>query len=179
MIFKTDKDKNFFEMNPEALSLEFMPKCSSREAKWICLTYDYTTPLRNIPIEDRKEAAAKLAGFIMEHDTGRPDKNARNTISGKVEKVVEATKEFMTLQHDEEQELLKAYTEQLSQSIDMMMKKDKSEKEWGICDKINKNIPNLLAAKKELEVKLGMREEKESDYDNEPLSALDIYHEED
>ena len=179
MIFKVDKNKDFFELNPSVMSFEKLPKCSSRELKWICLTYDYTTPLRNLPMEQRKEVAAKMVGFRTEGDTGRLDKNARNTITGKLEKVNEAISEFMEIQYDQENELLSAYKEQISQAIELMKKKNKTEKEWGIADKAVKSLPLLLSAKKELEKTLGMREEDDDDSaDDTNLSTLDMFHEE-
>lgn len=178
MVFKVEKDKDFFESNPTVAAFEWFPKCSSREAKWICLVFDYKTPLRNIPMDQRKEVAAKMSGFLMEKDTGRPDKNARNVIAGKIEKVNKAIEELMEIQYDEEQEMLIAYKEQISQALELLKKKDKSEKEWGICDKLNKTLPNLLAVKRELETTLGFREEGGPSNDNEPLSTLDLLHEE-
>lgn len=178
MIFKADKNKDFFEQNPEAKALEFLSACSSREAKWICLTYDYHTPLRNIPLEQRKDVAAKMAGFLIERETGRLDKNARNVITGKIEKVNLAMKEFMEIQYDEEQDMLLAYKEQISQAIELMKKKNKNEKEWSLSDKVVKSLPVLLLAKKELEKSLGLREEKsDSVSENQPLSTLDMFHE--
>lgn len=179
MIFKVEKGKDFFEINPEVKSLEKMPECTSRDLSWICLTFDYQTPLRNIPMDQRKEVAAKMVGFRVEKDTDRLDKNARNVINGKIPRVNEAVDEFMKIQYDEEQELLIGYKEQISQAIDLMKKKNKSEKEWGLSDKAVKMLPTLLSAKKELEKQLGMREERgDSDSDNEPLSTLDLLHEE-
>lgn len=178
MIFKVEKDKDFFELNPEVKSMEKMQLCTSRDLKWICLTFDYQTPLRNIPMDQRKEVAAKMAGFRTEKDTNRLDKNARNVINGKIERINEAVKEFMEIQYDEEQELLIGYKEQISQGIDLMKKKNKSEKEWALSDKVVKSLPTLLSAKKELEKQLGMREERDdSSAENEPLSTLDLLHE--
>lgn len=179
MIFKVDKGKDFFEENPEAKAFEFLSQCSSREAKWICLTFDYFTPLRSIPMEQRKDVAAKMSGFLVERETGRLDRNARNVITGKLEKVNLAIKEFLEIQYDDDQEMLLAYKEQIAQALELMKKKNKSEREWGMCDKIVKSLPLLLSAKKELEKTLGLREEKsDAVSENEPLSTLDMFHEE-
>lgn len=180
MIFRVDNGKDFFEINPGALAFEWMSKCSSREAKWITLVYDYKSPLRNIPVEQRKYTAAKIAGFLSEGGTDRLDKNARNVITGKIEKVNNAIKEFIDTQYDEEQEMLAAYTEEISQALEMLKKKNKTDKEWGICDKLNKTLPNIVSAKKELEMVLGFRKESSSDsMGDETTSAIDLLHEED
>lgn len=178
MVFKVERDKDFFQSNPSASAFEWFPKCSSREAKWVCLVFDYSTPLRNMPMEQRKEVAAKMAGFLIEKETGRLDKNARNVITGRVEKVNKAVEELMEIQYDEEQEMLIAYKEQISQALEILKKKNKSEKEWGICDKLNKSLPGLMKAKQELENTLGFREDRSAGLDSEPLSTLDLLHEE-
>jgi hypothetical protein len=178
MIFKIESTKDVFESNPSLKAFEKMSVCSSRELKWIFLTYDYETPLRNIPIYNRKETAARMAGFLNEPNTNKLDKNARNTIFGKIEKVNQAIEEFMSIQYDEEQDLLSAYREQREQAIAVMKKKDKDVKDWDLALKLTKILPDLLSAKKELEKKLGMREETSSSVEEESLSTLDMWHEE-
>ena len=98
---------------------------------------------------------------------------------GKIERVNNAVKELMDIQYDEDQEMLLAYREQITQALEILKKKDKTEKEWAICDKLNKTLPGLVSIKKELEKTLGFRDEKSGTLMEEgTTSTIDLLYEE-
>ena len=178
MIFKIEREKTVVELNPEISNFSCMGDCTDRELKWIFFVFDYETPLRKLPYDERVERAADLAGFKREKG-GRLDKNARDTINFKIPRIKPAVDEFMKIQYDQEKELVAAYTAQIDQSIALMKKENKTDKEWVIVDRHNKSLPGLIKAKKELELSLGYRStelEKEESIEDEPLSALDMFH---
>lgn len=176
MLFLLEKDKPVLESNPQFKVFEEFEACSDRELRYICLTYDYDTPLRSLPLSERKEYALDMAGFKREQG-GRPDKNARNTINGGVPKVNSAIQRYNSLQYDQEKELLNALTIQINQVIDLMKKERKDDSEWDLIKKLRPDLPKMIAEKKELEVIIGYREpEKKDELDNEPLSELDLFH---
>jgi hypothetical protein len=179
MIFKVAKDKKIIEQNPEIEAFEAMMKCSDRELRYIFFVYDYETPFRKMPLETRKLKAADLAGFLREKGSTCFDKNGRATINGKIPKVEAAIAEFMEMQYDQEKELIHAYNIQIQEAMDLMKKKDKTDKDWGVLLKVNKELPSIIKTKKDLELAVGYRvEEEKTDegMEDEPLSAIDLLH---
>lgn len=176
MLFLLEKDKEVLESNPQFKIFEEFTLCSDRELRYIALVYDYDTPLRNLPIAERKEYAADMSGFKREAG-GRLDKNARNTIGGGLPKVEKAITRYNSLQYDQEKELLNALSVQINQVIELMKKEDKKEGDWELVKKLNPELPKMISQKKELEVIIGYREpEKKDELEDEPLSALDLFH---
>lgn len=181
MLFKVDYGSDIKELNPEINSFKHMSQCTDRELRWIFFTYDYETPLRKLPFDRKSEKAADMAGFKREKGSARLDKNARNTINGKIPRVTEAVKEFLELQYDQDKDLLEAYDMQIGQIIDLMKQKDKTDKEWRVLISAYKELPSIRKSKSELEEILGYRSNREEEHisSNEPLSALDIINMED
>ena len=161
MIIKIEKEIPIKESNPEISNFTKLSVCSDRELRWIFFVYDYDSPLRKLPNDLKKEKAADLAGFLREKGSARLDKNARNTLSGKIQHVNDAIDEFMELQYDQEKDLILAYDTQLADARDLMKKKDKSDKDWAILVKLNKELPGMMKTKKDLEMVVGYRMEEE------------------
>lgn len=181
MLFKIDKDKPVIDQNPEIAAFEKIPLLTDRQLRWMLLVHDYGTPLRKLPMEERMAKACDMVGYKREKDSGRHDKNARELMAGKSPRMNEALVEFMGIQYDQDKELMVGYDIQIADAIELMKKKDKSDKDWTILTKLNKELPGILRAKKELETTVGFRsqEESSSDDEEEPLSALDRFHEND
>lgn len=177
MLFKVEPNKPVVESNPEIANFSSLSECTDRELRWIFFVFDYETPLRKIPYEERIQKAADIAGFKRE-PSGRLDKNARETVSFKIPRIRPAVNEFMGLQYDQEQELLSAYNAQIDQAIQLMKKENKSDKEWMIVDRTNKMIQGWIKSKKDLELTLGYRSEQQQEEtpEDEPLSTLDMLH---
>jgi hypothetical protein len=123
MLFKVHSDlatgdeKAFFEMNPGALAIEEFNKCTSRQMFFVCLVADrdWDSPYRTLPERTRRERAVLTAGYPMEGN--RPDKNARNLINSKVEKVERAITKYKEIQWDEERAMFDAATAQIQEAL--------------------------------------------------------------
>lgn len=121
MLFKVHSDlateDKFFEMNPGALAIEEFNKCTSRQMFFVCLIADrdYDSPFRTLPERTRRERAVVTAGYPMEGN--RPDKNGRNLISGKVERVEAAIAKYRELQYDEDRAMRDALDAQIQEAL--------------------------------------------------------------
>lgn len=125
MLFNVHSDlatgeKDFFEMNPGARAIKVYNKCSSRQMFFVCLVADrdHDSPYRTLPERTRRERAVVTAGWPMEGT--RPDKNARNLISGKVEAVEAAIVQYTEDQYDEDRAMLDAVNAQIQDAIAAM-----------------------------------------------------------
>jgi hypothetical protein len=176
MLFLLEKDKTVLESNPQFKIFEEFGDCTDRELRYIALVYDYDTPLRSLPLKERKEYAADMSGYKREPG-GRLDKNARTALGGGLPKVQKAIAKYNSLQYDQEKELLNALSVQINQVIDLMKKEDKEDSDWDLIKKLTPELPKMISQKKELEVVIGYREPDQKDeLDDEPLSALDLFH---
>lgn len=177
MLFKLEKETDVLDSNPQFKIFDEFSSCTDRELRYIALCYDYDSPFRRLPYADRSQESADKAGYKREK-TGRLDKNAREALSSGNEKMVKAIKLYMKLQYDQEKELLEALSTQISQIIELMKKQDKKEAEWDLVKKLTPELPKMISQKKELEVVIGYRDKEEiDDNDGEPLSALEMFHE--
>jgi len=171
MLFKITEG-DFFEDNPDAISIPEFSFCNSKEMKWVCMVFDYKSPIRQMPIDKRMVKAAYVAGY-----KNVPDNAGKNyQISPKLSRAISVYKE---IQFDEDQENLLAYNSQLSQYRELLTKREKSDKEIDQSLKIMKEMPTLQAKRKELISILDLRdeiviEEKDPEEREESLSTLDI-----
>lgn len=178
MLFKVTKE-DIFKDNPELLAVEAFAKCTDRQLKYVFLTYDYKSPLRMMEINARKEKALKMAGYKMEKDGSRLDRNARKVLSGNVVNINTAIKEFMEVQRDVDREALLAIESQVEQIVQLAAKKNKELKELEMSVKLIKELPRLAETKKELIKILDIRdtaqveEEDTSTVQESQLSTLD------
>lgn len=171
MIFKVT-DKDIFEDNPSLMAFEEFAKCTSRQLKYVFLTYDYDTPLKKLPIDQRKEQAALRAGYLREKKTGRFDKNARTALSGGSKNIEAARKAFMEIQYDEDQDLYDALREEINQIKEFLRKKDKTLAERKMSLTYTKDIVDLSERKKKLKEILEIRKDEDSSNEEEIITNL-------
>jgi hypothetical protein len=160
MQYKLVSGQKFFDLNPGAQAIEAYSKLTDQQMWFVCLTCDadYDNPIRTLPERERREKAAKIAGYKSEGR--RPDKNARNLILGKVESVEKASVVYRELQYDADRANMESLQRQI-QEIRSLMALDKKaaskgdvKLEFDLVDKASKigqNLPKLIAAQKELE----------------------------
>lgn len=183
MLFKVTKN-DFFEDNPQAKTNEYFGSCTSREMKYICKVYDPESLLARMPIKERKLRALVEAGFNLEKDGRRPDKNAREMMNGKYEHVQLAIREYQKiLPPDENKELAMAVQTQLDEMKAFLKREKKTEGEWRIAIVILKDMPKILKDRNEIFELLGQREILDKDAAGEEpehltLSTLDDVNEE-
>jgi hypothetical protein len=117
--------------------------------------------------------------FRMETGGKRPDKYAREMMSGKITKVQHAIKAFMALQPDKEKELAKALDSQLEEIQKFLTRPKETEGEWRIAVQLLEKMPKILKDRKEVLDILQLREELNTDSGmadiEEPLSELEQF----
>ena len=118
MLFKLEDEKDFFDLNPEAKLFEPFKRRSSQQMVFVALVADKESPLRTLPEDKRREKAAIAAGYTG-MDEGRPDKNFRDLVGGKVETVEAAIAHYKELQYDEDQAMLDSINQQIQDAIRM------------------------------------------------------------
>jgi len=168
------EDNDNIDIVPEFADL------SSRELKFICLVYDYETPLWQLNLEDRTEKAAEMAGYKRE-SAKRMDKDARAVMGGKIKRVEAAIPVFRSMQRDIDRETLMAFDSQIEQFIAKTSEKKVENKDWDVAMKILKELPKLLAMRKEIKDMLTLRVDLdptlgvEKNTEDDDLSTLDKY----
>ena len=181
MIYKVTQ-KDIREDNPSIDAIEAFAACTSRELKYVVLTYDYDSPFKELSFEDRANKAAREAGYHVEKGRDRLDKTGRKLLAGGFPRVEEAIFAFKGIRRDLDRETLEAYDIQLEEINQFLKKKKETDKEWDITAKLMNYLPKLLAARKNvidlLNLKPDYKEElikQEDDAEEAPhvLTALE------
>ena len=182
MRFKVVQGEDFFDSNPEALAIKEFSKATSRHMKYVCLAYDYDSPLASIPLKQRKIEAALQAGYKRDARPGYNslDGAATRAVNGDVKAIQSAIKKFLEIQYDLEKETLKALEAQLAEFIEFAKKKGKDEKQLALAEKLMDKMPTRLKQLKQLKQSVGEREieiDEVKDVKEEDVSAQDKYNE--
>ena len=149
MIYKVTQ-KDIRETNDNIDAIAAFAVCTSRELKYVFLTYDFDTPFRQLNFEDRRLKAALEAGYRMEKTRDYPDKTTRKVLNGGYPKVEDAIMAFKGLRRDVDRETLDSYNTQLEQFIEYSKQPKESHKDWEVAMKINKGIFELLKLRNEI-----------------------------
>jgi NADH dehydrogenase/NADH:ubiquinone oxidoreductase subunit G len=126
MLFKIKQNADFFELNPSALEIKDIGERTSMQMVCVALYADYESPFRTKPDKERRELAAKTAGYPLEPDGKRLAKNGRDFVAGAVPSMERAIEKYREIQYDENKAILEAYDVQI-QEIIALMTYDKSE----------------------------------------------------
>lgn len=177
MLFKVT-DRDIREDNDGIDAIPAFRPLTSKQLKYIFLTYDFDTPLKQLSLQDRKEQAAEMAGYSRE-DAKRMGKTARSLMSGKVKAVEEAIPVFKSLLRDLDREALEAYDTNLENYMAQMKIKPTTKEEWDINTKVTAQYEKLLIGRKRILENLNLRadfmEDQKEDVDEGTLSTLDKY----
>lgn len=160
MLFKVQKGKDVFTLNPELKAITEFEPLTSRQMEYVILAYDYTTPFRKLAWDKRKEMAAIEAGYKLEKDGKRLDMNGRNATAGKNVAIDKARKKYQEIQKDEDYETLLGLNKLISDIRKLHTASDKSLQELEKAVKMAIDLPKIIKAKKEIEEILDMREEE-------------------
>lgn len=163
MLFKVQKGKDVFELNPQLKAIEEFSTLTSRQMEYVILAYDYKTPFRKLEWSERKKQAAIEAGYKLEKGGKRLDINGRNTVEGKVAAIEKARKKYETLQKDEDYESLLGLSKLIADIRELNNKPQKTVQELEKAVKFSLQLPSLMKAKKELEEILDRREDEVTD----------------
>lgn len=120
MLFKVHYAKDFFELNPEAYAIEEFAERTSQQMIAVALIADYESPFRTLPEKERREKAAKAAGYKLEKDGKRLDINGRNVVDKKVPTIEKAIEKYREIQYDQQKDMLEAYDALIYQTIETM-----------------------------------------------------------
>lgn len=163
MLFKIQKGKDVFELNPQLKAIEEFSDLTERQMSYVILAFDYGTPFRKLEWQERKKQAALEAGYKLEKGGKRLDVNGRNTVEGKVAAIEKAKKKYETLQKDEDYESLLGLSKLIADIRELNNKPQKTVQELEKAVKFSLQIPALMKAKKELEELLDRREDEVTD----------------
>lgn len=156
MIYKVTQ-KDIRETNDTVDAIAAFALCTSRELKYVFLTFDFDTPFRQLTFEDRRLKAALEAGYRMEKTRDYPDKTTRKLLNGGYPKVEDAINAFKGLRRDIDRETLESYNTQLEQFVEYSKQPKESHKDWEVAMKINKGIFELLKLRKSIVEILDLR----------------------
>lgn len=157
MLYRIRDGVSVFQDNPEMLAIpEFANLNSSagdRRMRFVMLVADRRSPLRTLPEKERREKAARIAGWPMEGN--RLDKNGRDAVSGKSEAIELGIKKYREYQYDENQATLDTINAQIHE-IKEYLQSDKSQaKDYGKAleqaAKLGERLPGLIEARQKLE----------------------------
>lgn len=153
MLYKVIDGQDIFELNSELLAIPEFKNLTSRQMTFVCLVADRKTPLRTLPERERREKAARIAGWPTEGT--RLDRNGRDVVAGKVPSIEAAIAKYNEYQYDEDQVTLDTINHQIHEIRDYL-KSDKSEakdkgKALEQAAKLGKQLPELVEAKQRLE----------------------------
>ena len=177
MLFKVTSN-DIFEDNPELKSNTILSQCSSKDLKYVFLTYDYESPLRKMPMDKRKEKACIDAGHNLDSDGKRLNVRARQIMEGKKKVVNDAIEEFNRLQYDSDREFAIALRNQVTQFKDFFNKENKNAQELKTAMAMIKDMPEIVKKLKEVEEILKLRDEDAVEQEEE-LSTIDEVNSED
>jgi hypothetical protein len=182
MLFRLVSGKDPFELNPGLRAIPQFNKLTDRQMFFVCLVADTDrdNPIVTQPERQRRERAAMIAGYPMEADGKRPDKNARDIINGKINSVEDAIVEYKRNQFDEDKANEAALNQQIqeirecmatnkrkqAEVVEKKTAKDGTKTERKYTDeaqvfdlvekaaKLGKGLPDLIEARDKLRAKL-------------------------
>ena len=122
VIYKLRQGADVFELNDGLMAVEEFAKLESRQMFFVCLCAD---PSRDNPVgtlsgRERREQAARIAGYKMEADGRRLDKNGRLAVTGQIKSIETAIERFKELHYNERQRSIEALKKQISEIRDFL-----------------------------------------------------------
>ena len=196
MLFKLHYEKSPFELNDGLKAIREFASLSDRQFTAVALYADYSSPLRKLPEQQRREQAAIIAGWPMEGR--RLDKNGRNFALGKVKSIETAISKYKEIQYDKDRETLAGIDRQIHEIMEIV-KEDKikaatkisTSKDGQVTETIDhelryklveaatkmaKTLPDLYKSRKEMMDLIG---DKENMPELPTFTSMDVTSEED
>jgi hypothetical protein len=133
--------------------------CTDILLRYVFLMWDYNSPYRKIPVENRKKHVMMVMGI--------PEKEYGSFVSDNYEQIHVATKEFNRQQFDIEFEALVACRAQIASWNELLKKEEKSDKEEALAFKVFDKLPDYMKRLKTLEEIVGEREVMADDEQSE------------
>ena len=179
MLFKVEPNKSVRELNPELSVVEEFEKIPERNLEYIFLVYDYESPYRKLPLDQRKEKVAFKVGFKMEKGRRLLDKNARNIMNGKNVPTQKALEAFKELIYDSDRDTYQALEDLITNIRRELRTPSKGSQDMKHKAALAKDLPSLAQTKKQLAQILEKKDttEDESEDENEKMSTLEMMNE--
>lgn len=122
MIYKLRQNEDIFELNDGLMAVKEFSILDSRQMFFVCLVCD---PSRDNPVgtlsgRQRREQAARIAGYRLEADGKRLDKNGRNAVTGKIPSIEVAIDKFKELHYNQRQRSIDSTKKQISEIQDFL-----------------------------------------------------------
>ncbi len=181
MLFKIIAGKDIFDLNPGLKAFEEFNVIDNQQMTAVALFADYDSPLRTKPEKERRELAAKIAGYPMEGK--RLNKNGRTFVAGETPRLEKAIEKYREIQFDEQKALLEAYDQQI-QGIIKLMTMDKMEAAKDNpklamdleekAAKLSTQLPDIKEAKKKIQDLMNIDRENKPEIDTYTSSDLPI-----
>jgi hypothetical protein len=180
MLFKVEPGKSVRELNPELSSIKEFDKIPERNLEFIFLVYDYESPYRKLPLDQRKEKVAFNVGFKMEKGRRILDKNARNIINGKNAPTQKALIAFKELIYDSDRDTYQSLEDLIANIREELRTPSRGSQDMKHKAALAKDLPALAQTKKQLaqilEIKDTSENESEDDEENK-MSTLEMANE--
>lgn len=179
MLFRVEPKKSVRTLNPELESIEAFYKIPERNLEYIFLVYDYESPYRKLPLEQRKEKVAFMVGFKKEKGRNVLDKNARNIMNGKNAPTQKALEAFRELIYDSDRDTYQSIEDLISNIRRELRTPSKGSQDMKHKAALAKDLPALSQTKKQLAQILEIKDdvEEESEDENEKMSTLEMMNE--
>lgn len=193
MIYKLIAGKDPFELNEGLRAIKAYTRLSPREMFFVLLVADPSkdNPVKTLTGKQRRERAAIIAEFLLEPDGKRLDKNGRNTVDGKIEKVEQAIEEFKRNHYNEHQRNKEALKKQIGEIRDFLESdKQNDPKMLKLAVELGVKLPDLESALDKLEAmepennrfegttytSADIPEEYFEEGGDESLNAIELFH---
>lgn len=158
MLFKLKQGEDIKELNPGINAIPEFAVITSQQMTAVALIADYDSPLRKLTPRAKRERAALLAGYPMESDGKRLDKNGRNIVLGKVESIEKAIAAYEKLEPDEDKESIRGYDNMIQKINDLMNSEKPDDLDQAV--KLSKQLPEIKEARKAIQEKINSRDYK-------------------
>lgn len=195
MYYKIIAEEDIFKLNEGLLAVVEFKRLTDQQMKYVCLICDPSNdnPVRTLQGKNKKEKALLLAGYKLEPDGKRLNKNARDVADGNIASIEQAIAKFKELHYDKNMDTYQTVSTLIGKNVDYIKEVDSKSKDYGKeldrANKFAKELPELLEAKQKVQALLNVEvnfkpelgstytpndlpEETETD---EPLSTLDLF----
>jgi len=177
MQYKIVAGKSIFDTEPGLKAIKAFAQCTDKELKFLFLAYDYETPFRKLPKDQRLKQAAVEAGYSYESGTAYLRKDGRDAISFKSKLLRDARDYFMDeIQAvDLDREMLDAYNEQIGQHNEFLRRRDKKPSEIKLAMEVQQKLPDIVEKRNKLAELVGFKNEFAAEIEREKkqMSTLD------
>lgn len=122
MTYKLIQGQDPFELNPGLRAVKEYDILEPRQMFFVLLVCDTArdSPIKTLSGKARRESAAKIAGYHLEADGKRLDKNGRDTVAGKKVTVEAAIEKFKELHYNTVQHSIEALRKQIAEIQDFL-----------------------------------------------------------